>query len=318
MSFTRARLPGFWTIGSTILATDLEHIDDYAYAIDGRGGTYAPASLITIGGSGLTVSGEFNASNAQSITLNNLLTISGTGLLNIVGNATAQSGALVTFASGSQTTMQGGSMFMQNVGSTGSFFGTNTFNGTTTFAGAVSATSSVTCANGLTVTQSSSNANAIIATGNGTGAGLAAVPGVTNTASAPTKAAQFAGYIAMIGTDPDATVTPSTDNPLYGIRIAKALGTTQIVPSIGGPYNVDDTHNVASIVDVSTGVYEVTFLRAMSSAFYTVTLGNGGLGVGIALGTRTASSFRFTTYDTNTKLAVAANIVFCFSVFSRG
>ena len=38
MSFTRTRLPGFWTFGSAVLPGEFEHIDDYAYAIDGKGG----------------------------------------------------------------------------------------------------------------------------------------------------------------------------------------------------------------------------------------------------------------------------------------
>lgn len=119
MSFTRTRLPGFWTFGSAVLPGEFEHIDDYAYAIDGKaGGTYAPTGLITIGGLGLTVSGPFIASDADTIDVNGALTINGGAQLNLNDNMVVGTGAIVGFTSGSFLTVQSGATVTFNSGST--------------------------------------------------------------------------------------------------------------------------------------------------------------------------------------------------------
>lgn len=153
MTFSRARAPGFWAPGSTILQSELEHIDDYSYAIDSRGGTYAPAALITIGGSGLTVSGPLNASNIQVADVKASLTISLGATLQMIGNQVVNSGSIVGFTSGSFLTVQSGATLTTNSGSTSTFNGTATFANTTTVSGALSCTSTVTLnsANSLAV-----------------------------------------------------------------------------------------------------------------------------------------------------------------------
>lgn len=142
MSFTRTRLPGFWTFGSAVLPGEFEHIDDYAYAIDGKaGGTYAPTGLITIGGLGLTVSGPFIASDADTIDVNGALTINSGAQLNLDDNMVVGTGAIVGFTSGSFLTVQSGATVTFSAGSTVTFGGAITFGGSVTMNGAL------TCAN---------------------------------------------------------------------------------------------------------------------------------------------------------------------------
>lgn len=119
MAFARARLPGFWTFNSAVSPSEFEHLDDYAYAIDGRGGgAYAPTSVITIGGSGLTVSGPFNASDAQIVDVAGSLTIKLGATLQTTGNQVVNSGAIVGFTNGSFLTVQSGATFTMNAGAT--------------------------------------------------------------------------------------------------------------------------------------------------------------------------------------------------------
>jgi hypothetical protein len=146
MSFTRTRVAGFWTIGTTILGSELEHLDDYSYAIDSRGGTYAPAALITIGGSGLTVSGEFIASDAFTIDVNGSLTINSGAQLNLNDNMVVGSGAIAGFTSGSFLTVQSGATFTANSGSTVNIAATTTLSGATTISGTLSCSNTITIA----------------------------------------------------------------------------------------------------------------------------------------------------------------------------
>ena len=150
MSFTRTRLPGFWTFGSAVLPGEFEHIDDYAYAIDGKaGGTYAPTGLITIGGLGLTVSGPFIASDADTIDVNGSLTINSGAQLNLNDNMVVGTGAIVAFTSGSFLTVQSGATVTFNAGSVASIAATTTLSGTTTISGVL------TCSNTFTISGAS-------------------------------------------------------------------------------------------------------------------------------------------------------------------
>jgi hypothetical protein len=50
MSFTRTRAPVLWIFNSTIWPGELEQLDDYCFAIDGKdGGTYAPTMIVDVG-----------------------------------------------------------------------------------------------------------------------------------------------------------------------------------------------------------------------------------------------------------------------------
>jgi hypothetical protein len=134
MSFSRARLPGFWTFGSAVSPGEFEHIDDYAYAIDGQnGGAYAPSAVITIGGDGLTVTGEFNASDMNIVDVSGSLTINSGATLQLTGNQVVNSGAVVGFTSGSFLTVQSGATFTTNSGSTAAINGSLTVGGAAQF-----------------------------------------------------------------------------------------------------------------------------------------------------------------------------------------
>lgn len=59
--FNRTRAPGMWISASVISPLEMEKIDDYYNAIDGRGGTYAPTDPIVIGGDGVTLAGALHS-----------------------------------------------------------------------------------------------------------------------------------------------------------------------------------------------------------------------------------------------------------------
>lgn len=92
---TRIRSGGLWITGSTITTDELEQLDANLYAaINGDGGgTWAPSAVITIGGSGLTVTGEARLSDVISAywDAGGLATFTGSGTI-----ATFDNSALLT------------------------------------------------------------------------------------------------------------------------------------------------------------------------------------------------------------------------------
>jgi hypothetical protein len=316
MSFTRTRAPGLWTFNSTILPGELEHIDDYSFAIDGKGGgTYAPTSTIIVGGDGLNVTGQFDAGNANNITVNNVLQVSNTGALNLIGNQNVQSGSTVIFTSGSALLMQNGSTFTQNATSTGTWSGTNTFAGTAIFNGTFTVNTLGLFQLGFVVTQATLNANAITTTGNGTGAGILSNPGVANTAAAPTKAGQFSGYIAMTGADPDVSVTPSADNPIYPLSVCRAF--CLVTVGFGGPYVPYDSHNIESVTHIATGIFQFKFRRNMLNAFYSITATTNTLGTGVIFAATFVDTFQLQVFSTTTGALSGATVIVSVNVFGR-
>lgn len=92
---TRIRSGGLWITGSTITQDELEQLDQAQYeAINGDdGGTWAPAAVITIGGSGVTITGPAQLSDVIAATWNagGLATFTGAGTI-----ATFDNSALLT------------------------------------------------------------------------------------------------------------------------------------------------------------------------------------------------------------------------------
>jgi hypothetical protein len=124
----RVRPIGFWTFNSNVLPAEFELIDSQLTgSVAGSGGTYAPSSLLTIGGLGMTVSGPFTASNVTSMSVAGSLNILLGSTLQLFGNQVVNGGSIVGFQGGSFLTMSLGSTFTQNVGATATFNGTNTF-----------------------------------------------------------------------------------------------------------------------------------------------------------------------------------------------
>lgn len=133
----RIRPVGFWTFNSSVSPSEFETIDaQLAGSIAGSGGTYAPSSVLTIGGSGLTVSGPLNASDGQVIDVKSSLTISLGATLQLTGNQVVNSGAIVGFTGGSFLTLSSGSTFTMNSGSTASIAATTTMSGALTYSNA--------------------------------------------------------------------------------------------------------------------------------------------------------------------------------------
>lgn len=68
MSFTAPK-PGGWAFGEVLASTQMNDFNtDHPNAVDGgAGGTYAPSSVLTLGGSGLTMTGQFTGPNYAAL-----------------------------------------------------------------------------------------------------------------------------------------------------------------------------------------------------------------------------------------------------------
>lgn len=295
---TRTRPPGGWIFNSTVSGAEFDKLDSNgANSISTSGGTYAPADLLTIGGSGLTVSGPFTANDAKYITVDTTLAIELGATLQLTGNLIANSGAIVGITSGAFITVSSGGTFTMNAGSTASIAATTTFSGTTTLT------------KGITVTQSTANTSAITTTGNGTGSGAtctggATGPGVTaasgtaQTGAAPTCAGTFAGYIQLTGADPNQGVDPGANNVLHAMAIPKAL--CNVVLSGGSPYTPLGSLNVDTVEDtVNPAEYKVTFKRKMATGVYFPQVSVRTVGYGAAVVGMNDTDFTFRVYKTS-------------------
>lgn len=146
MSFSRIRAPGGWIAGSTITPTELETFDqNLSRALDGyAGGTYAPSSLLEIGGSGLKLSSTGNQlSGTLTVLSGGLLAVNGGAAFVAVegstflvqSDATLQGNVALGISGGTKTlTVHGAATFEKNV----------TVTQAATFNGAVSCTGNVT------------------------------------------------------------------------------------------------------------------------------------------------------------------------------
>ena len=304
----RARPFGFWHTSSTVLSGEFEHLDDYAYSVSSTGGTYSMADLLTIGGTGVTITAPFNASDAKVISVDTSLTIELGATLQLTGNLIANSGAIVGITSGAFITVSSGGTFTMNAGSTANVAATTTLSGTTTISGALTCSNTVTLSKGVTITQSTANTNAVTATGNGTGAGasctggatgpgLTAAPGTAQTAAVPQKAAEFAGYIQLTGTDPSATVDPGANNVIHALTVPKAWAL------INASYTILASYNIASVTTILGSVKRLDFVRPMANTSYGVSFSVSGApgGGGAHNSVKDVNGFQFSVFDTTDK-----------------
>lgn len=144
---------------------------------------------------------------------------------------------------------------------------------------------------GVSATGAGTGAGATL-TGGTTGPGLTAVNGTAQTNTAPTCAAQFAGYVQLTGTDPNSNVDPGANNALHGANVPKAWCTFDT------GYNILDGYNVTSLAHVTGSIYKITFARAMANANYAVTIQQHGapLGLGATNSSVNAGDFEFVLY----------------------
>ena len=135
----------------------------------------------------------------------------------------------------------------------------------------------------------------LAATGGTTGPGLTAVNGTAQTNTAPTVAAQFAGYIQLTGTDPNAGVNPGAGNVLHGANIPKAWCVFNTSYTIVASYNVD------SITTVLGDIKKLTFKRAMADTNYLVHIQQRGSlgGLGEANNNVNVGDFEFVLYKSS-------------------
>jgi len=89
--FTRARLPGFWILGSVVSPAEFEHIDDYSTALDPAGGAYALGAALILGGAGVHFSGaNHHVLGSAKITVDSLaeITVESGGVIRLNGTST--------------------------------------------------------------------------------------------------------------------------------------------------------------------------------------------------------------------------------------
>lgn len=233
--FTRTRLPGFWTFGSTIAPAEFEHIDNYAYAIDGlNGGTYAPSALLTIGGSGLTVAGPFNATDAEYISVDTTLQMEVGSILQLSGNLLANSGAIVGITSGAFLTVASGGTFTMTSGSTANIAATTTLSGTNTLSGTTTISGTLTCSNTVALNGATTQTGAY--TKSGTGAinaeRVTAINAVLAAWTVSTNADVWYVYDIIAGGTSIYTVKSSTPTPPDGARMSIHAYNTGITKAI--------------------------------------------------------------------------------------
>jgi hypothetical protein len=100
------------------------------------------------------------------------------------------------------------------------------------------------------------------------------------------------------------------------MAIPKAWASVSVA-SGAGPYTPADSYNISTVTDVSTGVYDVTFVRAMANASYPVVFTSNAIGLIACTTSRTTTGFRFTVYDSLTQAAVGNAVAMHFIVLSR-
>lgn len=118
--FTYVRASGMWTV-SVLLASEMATFDAHQYAaINGdAGGTWAPSSIIYIGGQGITLTGQLTCAAASAVTFT-----AGAGVFNCGKLATLTGGLVVN----SDTTLGANSSNTLTVNATTAWNGDVSFN----------------------------------------------------------------------------------------------------------------------------------------------------------------------------------------------
>lgn len=123
--------------GSVIDHLQLNALDVFvSQSINGvTGGVIAPAAPIVIGGSGLQVTGDFQAASVSSLAMAaaSSFTVPATAVITLIGNQIINSGAVVQWQNGSFLTMVAGST--ATLGGTTNAGGTVNLSGTTNLGG---------------------------------------------------------------------------------------------------------------------------------------------------------------------------------------
>jgi hypothetical protein len=243
----RVRPIGFWTFNSNVLPAEFELIDSQLTgSIAGSGGTYAPSSLLTIGGSGMTVSGPLIASNVTSMSVAGSLNILLGSTLQLFGNQVVNSGSIVGFQGGSFLTMSLGSTFTMNAGSTANIAAATTLSGTNTLSGATTISGALTLSGATTQTAAHTKSGA--------------------NAYTSLRATQINSALAVdtLSTDADVwwVLTPIAVNVVYTLKST-------------GPVPPEGTTVTVLCYNVGLGK-TVEIRREDASLILTFTTGNGG------------------------------------------
>lgn len=124
-----AATSGDWSGVTVVDPSWLTTIDqNQQKAINGdEGGTWAPSAVITIGGSGLTVSGELTATNIIDSAVEGQFDFNPGSTLNIYDQAYVKSTGDLTFESGSTLVLGAGSGLIGNASASVAFAGTVAF-----------------------------------------------------------------------------------------------------------------------------------------------------------------------------------------------
>lgn len=244
----RVRPIGFWTFNSDVAPAEFELIDSQlAASIAGSGGTYAPTTLLTIGGLGMDVTGPFTASDVNTFDVTGSVLIKLGATLTLIGNTSVSSGAIVGFASGSFLTISSGGTFTMNAGSTANIAASTTLSGSNLLSGATTISGALT------------------------------LSGATTQTGTHTKSGANA-YTALRTTEVSsalATATLSTDSDVWWVLNPIAVNVVYTMQSTG-PTPPDGTTATVLCFNVGLGK-TVAIQREDTSVILTFTTGNGGV-----------------------------------------
>lgn len=131
--FDYTRPGGIWSGSNVVTTAELEDLDSKTErAINGdEGGTWAPSAVITIGGSGLEVSGDFEANgnsiltSCQGITMaaGSSIDVPATATIDVVGDINIDSAGNLNVLSGGEIEVRSGGLFEMLAGSSGEIMG---------------------------------------------------------------------------------------------------------------------------------------------------------------------------------------------------
>jgi len=197
--FTRARLPGFWILGSVVSPAEFEHIDDYSAALDSAGGTYALGAALILGGAGVHFSGtNHHVLGSATLTVDSLgsIVVASGGMIKLDGTSNADIELKVTAGVASINVKAGAQIDVQKSGGLLNIYGLATLKDNGGGAGGellVEDTATIQLASGAALSAASGATVTLGGTTNVSSTGTTTWQNGSNLTSGSTAFAQWSG-----------------------------------------------------------------------------------------------------------------------------
>jgi hypothetical protein len=197
--FTRARLPGFWILGSVVSPAEFEHIDDYSAALDSAGGTYALGAALILGGAGVHFSGtNHHVLGSATLTVDSLgsIVVASGGMIKLDGTSNADIELKVTAGVASINVKAGAQIDVQKSGGLLNIYGLATLKDNGGGAGGellVEDTATIQLASGASLSAASGTTVTLGGTTNVSSTGTTTWQNGSNLTSGSTAFAQWSG-----------------------------------------------------------------------------------------------------------------------------